>query len=633
MCGINGLSGFPEGAALVQNMNQAIRHRGPDAEGVWQDECLTLGHRRLSIIDLSPEANQPMARDGFIIVYNGEIYNFRELREDLKRKGALFKTRSDTEVVLELFRHYREESFSKLQGMFAFGLYDCKNKELYLVRDYFGIKPLFYWHAPPDRLAFSSECKSFLNLPGFRKELNPGVLVSCLNYLWPAGDEAIFKDVFKVPPAHYLKVRFQRNGIALTQRRYWEWPDPLFSPGPEQEHIEALSAILEKSVEEHLVSDVPVGAFLSGGLDSSLITTLARRHNPDLSTYTISISRKAQQVERMPRDNFYAQAVASYLGVRHTDIPVEPSVIDALQNMVEILDEPIGDPAAINTYLICRLARERGIKVLLSGMGADEIFAGYRRHYATLLSRKIQRCPGFMKKAVSRTLSVLPVRLGSYGLRPVRWAKRFFSFVDMPFAEAYMRSYSYYDRNELREIFNGRYDAEIDELFDHHDRLFNDARNWDEINRMCFTDIHMFMTGLNLTYTDRASMAASVEVRVPFIDKNVIEWGMSLPGSYKIKNNTSKYILKKVAERDLPKRIVYRPKASFGMPLRAWMNGELRELVDDVLSYDNIKKRGILNPDLVRTIIRRDREGREDHAYRIYQFLTLELWLRKITGV
>ncbi|HPB68521.1 MAG: asparagine synthase (glutamine-hydrolyzing) [Candidatus Omnitrophica bacterium] len=629
MCGINGIFGLPDAQEHVKAMNQTLRHRGPDAQGLWQDGRLALGHQRLAIIDLSEKANQPMEKDGLVIVYNGEIYNYRELRSALERRGVRFQTDSDTEVVLELFRCHRQNSFAMLQGMFAFGLLDRPKNELYLARDYFGIKPLFYSRGIPGCFIFSSELKAFLGLPGFRKEVSPSVLVSCLNYLWPSGNESIFKDVYKVPPAHFLKVRLAAGDVSLSQHRYWELPGGPPAVLPEKKLIEDLRRVMKESVDRHLVSDVPVGAFLSGGLDSSYITALAKQGTPDLSTFTITVSRRDQRVERMPADNIYAADIARVLGVRHTDIPVTPSVVDSLQDMVAILDEPIGDPAAINTYLICQCARQRGLKVLLSGMGADEIFAGYRRHYATLLSQQVRRWPGPVKAACSAVLSGMPVRLGRWGLRPVRWAKRFFSFTDMPWGEAYMRSYSYYGRLELCDLFNRQFDSQVDALFAQHDELFYHHPDWDDINRMCFTDIHMFMTGLNLTYTDQASMAASVEVRVPFIDKTVVEWAMALPGRFKIKDRTAKYLLKKAAEEVLPKRIVYRPKASFGMPLRAWMAGDLRELVDDVLSYGNIKKRGLLNPEKVRALIDADRCGREDNAYRIYQFLTCELWMRR----
>ena len=630
MCGINGLFGLPDAVAHVESMNRCLRHRGPDADGLWQDGRLVLGHRRLSIIDLSQNANQPLEKEGLVTVYNGEVYNYRELRSALEQRGVRFRTHSDTEVVLELFRCHREKSFAMLEGMFAFGIFDRTAKELYLVRDYFGIKPLFYSRLGPGRFAFSSELKSFLGLPGFNKAINPAVLVSCLNYLWPSGNESIFKAVQKVPPAHFLKIRLGRDDIPHTQHRYWELAGgPVAGEGREEKLTEDLRRVMARSVKQHLVADVPVGAFLSGGLDSSYITALARKHNPDLSTFTISVSRRDQRVERMPADNAFAEDIARVLGVQHTDIPVTPSVVDSLQDMVAILDEPIGDPAAINTFLICQCARQRGLKVLLSGMGADELFAGYRRHYATLLSQKIRRWPAGVKAGCSGVLARLPVRVGAFGLRPVRWAKRFLSFADMPLGEAYMRSYSYYDRTELYDVFNRQFDQDVDGLFDHHDALFNRYPEMDDVNRMCYTDIHLFMTGLNLAYTDRASMAASVEVRVPFIDKTVVEWAMALPGRFKIKNRTAKYLLKKAAEEVLPKRIVYRPKASFGMPLRAWMAGDLRELVDDVLSCGNIKKRGFFNPAMVRAMIDADRAGREDNAYRIYQFLTCELWMRR----
>jgi len=629
MCGINGIIGLPDARGKVAGMNRCIQHRGPDADGVWADQQVALGHQRLSIIDLSASANQPMVKDHLAIVYNGEVYNFPQLKQSLEKDGVVFKTHSDTEVVLELFRKYRQDSFSRLTGMFAFAVYDTAAKEIFLVRDYCGIKPLYYTVPGGSTLAFSSEIKALVSLPEAGKELNPDALVSSINYLWIYGNQSIFKDIRKVPPASYVHIKI-RASLEITTKTYWQVPSCQQSC-TEEEAVRRLRELLEQSVRRHLIADVPVGSFLSGGLDSSLICALAKQHNKDLSTFTISLGRKEKRVEQMGDDNYYARKVASLLGVRHTDITVDPQAVEYLRKIVSVLDEPIGDPAAINTYLICQLARSRGIKVLLSGMGADELFGGYRRHYATLLSRQYTRMPVFAQSLFCSAARLLPVRIGSYGIRPARWAKRFCSFLGMSEEQAYLRSYSYYGRPQLSALFKNQFNDSIDKLYRAHREQYYRYSEYDAVNRMCGTDIAFFMEGLNLTYTDRASMAHAVEVRVPYIDKEVIEYAMLLPQAFKIRGRTSKYILKKAARAYLPQEIVYRPKASFGMPLRAWISTSLRELIDDALSESTLRKRGLFDPAMVRKIIADDRSGREDNAYRIYQLLTVELWMQQNT--
>lgn len=628
MCGINGLIGFKDGKQLIAGMNTTLSHRGPDAEGIWSEDNIALGHRRLSIIDLTAAANQPMVKSGLVITYNGEIYNFKELKQELISKGVTFSTNSDTEVILELFRVYRENSFAKLLGMFAFSIYDIARQELYLVRDYFGIKPLYYTRIAESRLAFSSELKALVKIPGFKKDLDIKSLVSSVNYLWVYGDDSIFKQVKKVPPAHFMRVSLAKDRLNFETKQYWQLnPEPLEQP--EKKLIERLDQIMRSSVQRHLVSDVPVGIFLSGGLDSSLIAAYAREVNPNISAFTINIGRKEQGIEKMPLDFIYAKKVAEKFHLRHTAVNINTDVLNDLEHIVYHLDEPIADPAAINTYLMCREARNQGLKVLLSGMGADEIFCGYRRQQATLLAQRMGKM--LSNNWLRKRLSGLHVRKGEKGIKSVRWMKRFMSLTGLAQDEAYMRSYSYYDKNELSELFSHSRDKEINELRLDHSGIFNSVDSLDTVNKMCFTDIHMFMQGLNLAYTDRASMAASVEIRVPFIDREVVEFAMNIPGKMKLKAGTSKYILKKAALARLPKEIVYRPKASFGMPIRAWISRELKGFIDDTLSESSLKKRGIFNPKMVRKIIEDDRTGIDDNAYQIYQFLTLELWLRKFS--
>lgn len=628
MCGIAGFIGFEDNIALAEKANKIQEHRGPDNHQVWHDDYIALAHRRLSIIDLSEAGNQPFEKYDLVIVFNGEIYNYKELQEKLKKeKGTTFSTSSDTEVVLEMFYNYGVSCLDHFLGMFAFAIYNKTDKSLFIARDHFGIKPLFY-NSINGGFAFSSELKTLVSIPGFDKTINPKSLVSCLNYLWVSGDETMFKGCQKLPPAHYLTFT-KEKGITLKQ--YWELEDVQQEiKKTEKELIEEVQNMVEESVNRHMVADVPVSSFLSGGLDSSLIAVLAKKKNKQLSTYTISTSEKDKQIEKMPDDEKYADIVADKYNLDHNVIEItHDNILSEFPKMVSTLDEPIGDPAAINTYLICKAARKKNVKVLLSGMGADEIYFGYRRQKATLMAIRYNKLPGFVKKTNLLIVNKLPVKLFGKGFKFGRWAKRFLSFATLPVDEAYMRSYSYYDSKELKDLLKQEYAPAVDILKHEHKELFYSKYKGDVINQICYTDIKMFMLGLNLTYSDRASMAASVEVRVPFIDKVVITEAMKIPGHLKIKEGISKYILKKASEKYLPKEIIYRPKASFGAPIRSWISNELKGMVDDLLSKENINKRGFLNYSFVKNLIDNDRNGQSDNAYQIYQLLTLELWCRE----
>ncbi|HMK03574.1 MAG TPA: asparagine synthase (glutamine-hydrolyzing) [Ferruginibacter sp.] len=628
MCGLAGFIGFKDNADLAAKANCVQQHRGPDNQAVWHDDHIAFAHQRLSIIDLSEAANQPFHKHNLVGIFNGEIYNYKELQEKLKiEKQVTFTTSSDTEVVLEMFRHYGYSCLDHFLGMFAFAVYNKDTHDLFIVRDHFGIKPLFYTQIN-GAFAFSSELKTLAAIPGFNKSINAKSLVSCLNYIWISGNETMFNGCFKLPPAHYMTYS-KTNGIKLV--KYWDLPDNVDTKlsADIDRAAEEVANVMEASVKRHMVADVPVSSFLSGGLDSSLISVLAKKTNEHLSTYTIGTDDKDKKVEKMPDDEKYASQLAALHHFDHNIITISPDILKDLPHMVKHLDEPIGDPAAINTYLICKAAKAKGVKVLLSGMGADEIFFGYRRQKATLMAQRFNRLPKPLKYLTSKVVNMLPVKISGKGFKFGRWAKRFMSFATMPLERAYMRSYSYYDTPELKELLTSNYWPGIEAINNEHKELFNSKFKGDAVNSICNTDISMFMLGLNLTYSDRASMAASVEVRVPFIDKLVVTKAMQIPGDLKIKNGESKYILKKAAEKFLPKDIIYRPKASFGAPIRSWISNDLRPMVDDLLSEQTITKRGFVNYPVVKKLIDNDRSGIEDNAYQIYQLLTLELWCRE----
>ncbi len=624
MCGIAGFVGFGNNYSLAQKANEIQKHRGPDHQGLWSDERIALSHQRLSIIDLSEEANQPFEKYNFVIVFNGEIYNYKELRLELDKSNRInYRTTSDTEIVLEYYRRYGEKCLNYFIGMFAFAIYDKTSKSLFLARDHFGIKPLFYHHSAT-KFSFSSELKTLTELKIFPKDLNVKQLVASLNYVWVPGNESMFKNVYKLPPAHYL-ILDSNNSIFL--KRYWQINEGNISNASEENLIEEFDTIINNSIKRHLVADVPISSFLSGGLDSSLIAALTNKYISPLTTFTIGTSQSDKQIEKMTSDEFYAKKLAKKDGFLYNEIILESNIIKDLPFIVNALDEPIGDPAALNTYIMCKAAKDKGLKVILSGMGADEILFGYRRQKATLYAERYKNLPKVIKYPLKMLVNNLPVKFGKKGMRFNRWSKKFLMFAESPSSEAYRLSYSYYLPNQIQNLFNFDVSTEINLIIEEHSDLFNSGYN-DIINKMCNTDITMFMNGLNLTYSDRASMAASVELRVPYIDKEVVEFAMTLPGKYKYKHGQSKYILKKVAEKYLPKDIVYRPKASFGAPIRSWISNDLSGMVDDLLSETSIKHRGLFNYNQIKDIIQVDRNGKEDKAYQIYQLLTLELWFR-----
>ncbi|RIA08220.1 asparagine synthase (glutamine-hydrolysing) [Flavobacteriaceae bacterium MAR_2010_72] len=625
MCGISGFIGFENNSELAIKANKTQVHRGPDSQDIWFDNHIALSHQRLSIIDLNKRSNQPLHKDEYVIIYNGELYNYKELKKYLiETHDSIFTTQSDTEVILEFYIKEKEQCLRHFEGMFAFAIYNKKSKEVFLARDHFGIKPLFYSKINSN-ICFSSELKTLIEVPGFSKAINKKSLISSLNYVWIPGNESMFIGTYKLPPAHFMTISPNKK---IKLHSYWELSSKSESQLTEKAVISQLEDVLEESIKKHMISDVPVSTFLSGGLDSSLISVIASKHTNKLSTYTITTTDKDRSIERMPDDQKYARIVAQQNEFDHNEIELSPDIIKLLPEMVKTLDEPIGDPAAINTYLICKAARQRGVKVLLSGMGADELFFGYQRHRATLLSRYYYKLPQIIKIPIFELTKLLPVRVGKKGIKITRWAKRFLSFASLQTERAYMRSYSYYNEEELNNLLVGNNEIEIKSIYNDHKLIFDQKFKHDTINQICNTDINMFMNGLNLTYSDRASMAASVEVRVPFIDKKVVEFAMTIPSKFKYKNHKTKYILKRAAEKYLDKDIIYRKKASFGAPIRSWVSNELKSMVDELLSKEQVENRGIFNYEFIADMINKDREGKQDYAYQIYQLLTIELWFR-----
>jgi asparagine synthase (glutamine-hydrolysing) len=632
VCGIAGCYQQHDGLALAETMNNRIAHRGPDADGVHRFEDgevrAYLAHRRLSIIDLSSGADQPFTKRGLTISYNGELYNYKELRAELIRAGVSFRTSSDTEVVLEAWRRWGPAALSRFRGMFAFAMLDEDSGSLFLVRDPLGIKPLYFLRRHGG-VIFASELKALVAAVGPELRTDPGALIASMLYYWLPEQRCAIEGVEKLPPGSWAE--FRPDGSSRHET-YWRVTDVATeaAAGPRAD----LRAVIEESVAAHLVADVPVSTFLSGGLDSSLVTVLAKRLDPGIDSYTITFRAQDHRLEAMPDDAMYARKVAQQFGIDLHEIEIAPDVVELLPRIVDILDEPIGDPAAINTLLMCDAARAAGVKVLLSGMGADELFGGYRKHLACVMGAQYQRLPGVLRNGlVGPAVRRLPVTANGRGLRYARWAKRFLTFADLPEEAAFRRSYTMYDADELAGLLNPDLEPYVGKLIGEHSDIYHDTTLDDHVNRMCLADARMFLPGLNLAYTDRSSMAASTEVRVPFVDPVVLRAAFSIPGTEKVHRRQGKVALKKAAEAWLPNEIIYRPKASFSAPLRAWVRNDLRELVDDVLLRGELVGSGFLQQAAVSRLVEDERAGRQDYSKQIWQLLTLETWTRHMRSL
>ncbi|MFJ8899785.1 asparagine synthase (glutamine-hydrolyzing) [Streptomyces sp. NPDC102359] len=634
MCGIAGTYRWPDGKAVTDRLTETLAHRGPDGSGGYShalgDGEVHLGHRRLAILDLSENGAQPMVSGGLALTYNGELYNAPELRAELEGAGVRFRGTSDTEVLLEAWRRWGTDCLPRLRGMFAFAVFDERTGDLVLVRDQLGIKPLFLLRRG-EGLMFASELKALAAVTGGSLEVDPAALVASLLYYWVPDSRCAFRGAEKLPPGTWLRCRADGS---VQRGRFWDLRE-VAAEGQERARsgdLPDLAAVVEESTRRHLLSDVPVATFLSGGLDSSYLTALAARDRPGIPAYTIGFRAEDARFEAMPDDLRYARRVAERFGVDLREIEIAPDVLDLLPRMTYHLDEPVGDPAAINTFLICSAAREAGVKVMLSGMGADELFAGYRKHLANLIAVRYRRVPGPVRRGVASAVDRLPVATSRRGLRSVRFAKRFLSFAGLPEETAFRRSYTLYDRQELAGLLDPDLAPAVDDVLAEHADVYQDNELDDFVNRMCLADARMFLPGLNLAYTDRSSMAASTEVRVPYVDVEVVRAAFAVPGARKIAGRQGKAVLKEAATTVLPREIVYRPKGLFSAPLRAWMSRDLAPLVREVVNDGLLVRSGFLRREALARMVAEDAAGQRDFSKHLWHVLTLEYWYRDATS-
>jgi asparagine synthase (glutamine-hydrolysing) len=624
MCGIAGIINGGN-VQLLKRMSDIISHRGPDDAGIkWFDDSSSgLAHRRLSIIDLSPAGHQPMPNDtgDLWIVFNGEIYNYKEIGEELASLGVRFRSQSDTEILLSAYQHWGEDCLQKLNGMFSFAIYDSRKRKLFAARDRVGIKP-FYYHFKNGCLVFASEIKAILESTLVPKRPDLNALHTPARF--QVSPFTGFQDILKLPAGHCMTLQDGK----LSVREYWSL-NPTEHSADESNLIEQLDALLSDAVRLQMRADVPVGVFLSGGLDSSIISALMRVNTQQtVHSFTIKFSTEDQKFEQMTPDEIYARQVAKQFGFTYHELEIRPQIEELLPKMVWHLDEPLSDPAAINTYLISQAARDLNIVVLLNGMGGDEVFGGYRKHLACLTAESYQSMvPGMVRRMVEYAADRVPVATSSRGLKQIRWGKRFLSFASAPRSDRYLMSDLSIAPKQFSQMFADGMSYYDSHFFKSQAPRFN-GNGLSYLTQMCLNDTLVFLPEHNLTYSDKASMAASIESRPPLTDHRIVEFMFSLPPRERIHRLTQKYLLKKVAQKYLPDNIIYRPKAPFASPLRSWVRGPLSTMVSDLLSEQSLRDRGLYNPQYVAGLIERDKQGLEDNAYQIWTMLTTELWFR-----
>lgn len=621
MCGIYGVFRFdasPVEPELLSRMGDAIVHRGPDDQGRHVDGGCGIGMRRLSIIDPAG-GHQPIssADARTWVVCNGEIYNFRELRAGLQAEGRRFRTASDSEVLLHLYERYGDAFVDHLRGMFGFAVWDSRRRRLILGRDRLGIKPL-YLYRTPRMIAFASEAKALLPLVEKRIEIDPSALVDYLHLGYVAAPKSLFAGITKLPPASTLTI----EGGRVDERRYWRLPAEVDHTGDEHEWSMRIRESIERSVRRQMVSDVPIGAFLSGGIDSSAVVAFMAR-NSDRPIRTYSIGFEGGKAEALYNELPYAHRVAQQFGTEHREIVVRPDVVELMPRLVWHMDEPIADSAAITTYLVSKFARE-DVKVILSGVGGDELFGGYRRYLGEHYLALLHRVPPALVRTATGVARRLPSDRHGRLSNLSRLARQFLESAGLSADERYRSYVQVLDRERARATLRAPAAESPDALA----AAFADARSADPVNRLFEVDAATQLPDDLLMLTDRMSMAVSLECRVPLLDEELVELATAIPGSSKIRGGRQKHLMKEALKDVLPQEILHREKRGFGTPMGAWLKGTLAASLDSLLSPESIGRRGLLEPLAVAKLVADHRASRVDGTDALLALMNLELWCR-----
>lgn len=609
-----------------------LSHRGPDGQGIFVEGGVHLGHHRLAILDLSEQGAQPMfSADGrYVLVYNGEIYNHLDIRAELLAANHTFHSTSDTETLLTGFIAYGPAVLDKLNGIFAFAIYDREAQTLFVARDQLGVKPLYYyWDG--EQFALASEIKAMMQLSHFRKEISTEAFADYLHFLWCPGEKTPFRYVKKLLPGSCMQVDCQDLQTAPESKRYYYLPfHGNYSPLSEGELTDQLEQYLLAAVQRQLLSDVPVGFFLSGGLDSSLLVAMAKKLYPEkqLQCFTIDTSTMDLAEEGFSSDLDYARKVAQHLDVSLEIVKAYSEYLPYFDKVIWHLDEPQADPAPVNVLKICERAREMGYKVLLSGAGGDDVFSGYRRHQALKLEFLFQLMPSWAARMLQRMLSYFMPR------HPL--SRRLSKFLDGAGRGAGARMVHYFSWLNMERIRNLFQPGQLSPGYDPDDTLADLLHRIPEerslLNRLLFLELRSFLPDHNLNYTDKLSMAAGVEVRVPYLDLEVVEFSTRIPPRLKLKGSTTKYLLRKVAERYLPQDVIYRPKAGFGAPVRHWIRKDWGQLVREKLLEGSLSSKAIFNRQEIERLIKDNESGFIDASYSIWALLAIESWIRQFCG-
>ena len=619
MCGIAGIAGQanPE---LVREMTRRLAHRGPDDEGFHSEDGATLGHRRLSIIDLSM-GKQPISNeDGTVwITFNGEIYNFKGLRADLEAKGHRFATNTDTEAIVHAYEEYGEDCVSRLYGMFAFGIWDSRNKTLFLARDHAGVKPLYYAEVN-GHLLFASEIKAILAHDGISKRIDYQAFDDYFTYLYTVPPRTIYQDIRQLPPAHSLTWRDGKTRI----RKYWHL-DMTPEHHTEAEWNERIRDCLEEVIQSNMIADVPLGAFLSGGLDSGTIVAMMARASTDpVRTFTIGFGKEGNLYDETAQ----AKEVAEYFNTEHHLLEAHPDVVSLLPTVVSHFDEPFGNPTAFLVYILSKLIREH-VTVALAGDGGDESFGGYARYAGAQLAGKYRRLPGPLRRyLINPLVHLLPESTrGNHTLRRIR---EFSEGSLLEPADMYASWVTYFTAQDRQRLYTESTQREVGayDSLDYLRGLFEESRDADFVSQTMYVDLKSFMPNNVLHYSDRMSMAHALEIRVPYTDPRIMELMARVPSALKVKGMETKCSMRKAMTGLLPESVVARKKLGFNPPMGVWLTSTLEETVEDCLSETTIRKRGYFNPTYVRGLIDAHRASRRDYTWHIWSLIFFEQWHR-----
>ena len=623
MCGIAGFVNV-KGAAdrsILEAMNLAIAHRGPDDDGFYVRENVGLAMRRLSIIDVSG-GHQPIYNPDKTkwIVFNGEIYNYQSLREDLDKRDHKFYTKSDTEVVLHLYEEYGADCLRHLRGMFAFAVWDEVEKTLFLARDRVGKKPVLYSHQANGNLIFGSEFQAILKHPSVSREVDLEAIDNYLSYLCVPAPLTAFNQIRKLEPGHWLRWK----GGEIETQRYWQ---PDFSKKikiTEEEAIDETTRILRESTSLRMISEVPLGAFLSGGVDSSAVVALMAQES-DQPVKTFSIGFEEQDFSELK----YAKRVAEHVGAEYHEFIVRPNALDVIPTLVEHYGEPYADSSAIPTYYVSKETRKH-VTVALNGDGGDESFAGYERYTAMRIAEAYARVPSSLRKIfVEAPISLLPT--SELKRSRFRDAKRFLKAANLPRTERYFRWVTTFNGDTKKELYTPEFAASVSGQNPSSllDKWFARANGTGTLDATLLTDQMTYLPNDLLVKVDIASMANSLEARSPFLDHNLIEFAATLPEGMKMRGLETKSLLKKVAARLVPKEVIYRRKMGFGVPIGKWFRGEMKDFVRGVLLSERSLKRGIVRPEVLERYVDEHTSGERDHAFQLWTLLMLELWFQR----